>query len=275
MNHDRPAGINGTAQAEGTPLHIVRHGAGPRWFLGLHGLAGTAEALEPVVQYLPEDVSFFAIDLPGYGRSTAPAQWTAAGVVQAIVEGLAAAHLQPPSGEWIVIGNCSGAILAAALRQTRPEVFVDLRMVEPFAYLPVYLDCFTWPFAGPLFFYSTFHTSLGRWLTNRGLRDVGEADVDKTSGFENSERSVPVRYLRLLKALGGAEAFRASAGPTHIVHGACSFDDIHRSVARWSAVWPGTVVTTLASAGHLPFQENPEALARALFSERMGGLERE
>lgn len=250
-------------------LRVVSHGQGPRVVLALHGLAGTAETFAPLLPYVPADVRLVMVDLPGYGASAAPAAWTIPAVADAVHAGVASSL--PGSGPVAVLGNCSGAIIAAELHRAHPHRYEDLRLIEPFAYVPWYFDLFTWPLFGPTAFYSTFHTSAGRWLTNRGLRDVGRDDVDKTSGFENSAWDTPIRYLRALKRVGTAEAYRGTNPRVRIARGAGTFEAVTRSVERWQAVWPDAVVDVLEGAGHLPIQEAPESLAASLLADRRGG----
>ena len=246
-------------------LRVVRHGSGRRWFLGLHGLAGTAETFDPVVPHLPPDVTLIAIDLPGYGASAAPPSWTIPAIAEVVASSLRAQALDPPDGRWTVFGNCSGAIVGAALHQAEPDRFGSLVLVEPFAYVQWYFDVFTWPVVGPLFFYTTFHTRLGRWLTNRGLRDTGDASVDKTSGFDASAWDTPIHYLRALKKVGNAEAYAGTPGPALLIRGGTTFGAIVASLTRWQAVWPNARTEVLGGAGHLPFQETPEALSVLAF----------
>lgn len=251
-------------------LRIVRHGHGPRWFLGLHGLAGTAETFAPILPHLPDDATLIAVDLPGYGASEAPPEWTIPAIAAVVAAGLRDHGFAPPDGQWTIVGNCSGAIVGAAMHQAEPERFARLVLVEPFAYVPWYFDLFTWPLLGPLFFYTTFHTRLGRWLTNRGLRDTGDASVDKTSGFDASAWDTPVHYLRALKRVGSAAAYAGTPGPATLVRGQTTFAAIVTSIAHWRAVWPDAHEVVLAPAGHLPFQEAPEPLAAVAFAESEG-----
>ncbi len=232
-------------------------------FVGLHGLAGTADAFAPLAPHLPADVTLLGVDLPGYGASDAPGGWSLTEIATAVHQGVRG--LTPACVG--VLGNCSGAIIAAELHRLYPERYDDLRLIEPFAFVPWYFDQFTWPGFGPLAFYSTFHTSIGRWLTNRGLRGVGRDDVDKTSGFENSAWDTPIRYLRALKAVGSAELYRGTTPGVRVAHGARTFDAVVTSVDRWCDVWPDTTVHVLDGAGHLPIQEAPAALAESLLGE--------
>lgn len=218
----------------------------------------------PLLPHLPHDVSLFAIDLPGYGASAPPVEWTHEGIADAILDGLDAHGIEGPID---VVGNCSGAIVAVALKERAPERFGTLWLVEPFASIPWFFAIFTWPVLGALFFWSTFYTPIGRALTNLRLGSMRGEDVDMTDGFSRCPPSVPLRYLRVLGGLGDASRFAGLAARVALVRGARTFGAIREGVDAWRAVWPDAAVHVVADAGHVPFRESPGALAATIFAD--------
>ena len=93
-------------------MELERWGTGPRPFLGLHGWGGDRNTFAPLKPHLPPEVSFWSADLPGYGASPAPERWTEEALVTPVLTALARIQAEagaPPT----LVGNCSGAILAA------------------------------------------------------------------------------------------------------------------------------------------------------------------
>lgn len=94
-------------------LGVTRSGAG-RPILLIHGLGGSAAVWAPVIELLAESNEVIAIDLPGFGRSDAPADESGAspgGMARAVAGMCEELGIERPA----VAGNSLGAWVALEL----------------------------------------------------------------------------------------------------------------------------------------------------------------
>ena len=91
-------------------MNVERIGNGPRAFVGVHGWAGNSRTFRRLYDYMPADASFFAMDLPGYGDSVAPAELT----LEPVLECIANAIRQAPSGGSAGWWHSTGMLIPAA-----------------------------------------------------------------------------------------------------------------------------------------------------------------
>ncbi|MGB9612078.1 MAG: alpha/beta fold hydrolase, partial [Bryobacteraceae bacterium] len=95
-------------------MHVERYGSGSICVLGLHGWSGSHQTFAPLEPWLPPDVSLYAPDLPGYGRSPAPRAWR----LELVAAEIASLIRQLAQPSLTLLGNCSGGLLglSAVLR---------------------------------------------------------------------------------------------------------------------------------------------------------------
>jgi pimeloyl-ACP methyl ester carboxylesterase len=242
-------------------MFVERYGNGKRVIVGLHGWSGDHRTFEPLLRWLPPDVSFYSVDLPGYGQSAPPRAWDLPGMATE----LGACLAQLEAERFTLLGNCSGALLGLLAVPPLLARVERVVLLDPFAFVPWYFRLFIeWPF-GKYAYYSAFANPLGRWITNRSLAKHRSATTDLTGSFRRVDHQVSFRYLELLASIGSIERFRALQIPTDIVYGARSFQAVKQSVEMWRKLWPHARVWELAGAGHLPILEATEALSRILF----------
>ena len=241
-------------------MHVVRHGAGPRAFVALHGWGGSHLTFAPLAPHLPPDVSLFAVDLPGYGRSPR-ADGSAEEVAGAVVRTVDAVG----AADVTLVGNCSGAIFAllAALGAPRVRRVV---LVDPFAFVPWYFKVFLHPAIGRYAYYSTFANPLGRWITNASLRRQRAAGSHLTQSFRRVDHEVSLRYLAILDAVGDVSFARGVGVPVDILFGERTFGAVKASLPRWREVLPQARLWPIGGAGHLPIEEAPAQVAALAFS---------
>lgn len=245
-------------------MFVQRYGNGPRCLLGLHGWSGDHRSFEPLLRYLPADVSFFSADLPGYGQSPAPSVWA----LSAFAEEIGATMDKLEAERFTLVGNCSGALLGMLAVQARQARLERVIMLDPFAFVPWYFRLFTdWPF-GKYAYYSSFANPLGRWITNLSLAKHRAGTTNLTGSFGRVDHAISFRYLELLASIGSIERFGDVRAPTDIIYGARSFQAIKTSVALWQQLWPHAQSWELAKAGHLPILEATEALSRIVFASQ-------
>lgn len=97
----------------------------------------------PLASFMPPDAGIISPDLPGYGQSPPPREWT----LEALAEELAE-EIERLDASVTLIGNCSGALLGLSAMELRPRLAerIDrLVMIDPFAYLPMYFKLFVTP----------------------------------------------------------------------------------------------------------------------------------
>lgn len=247
-------------------MYVERYGTGERRFLGLHGWSGDHTTFDPLLPFVPPDASLFAADLPGCGRSPAPAEWSLARVGEEIAATIR--RLAEPS--LTLVGNCSGGLLGLCAVRLLAEAGQGdkvgrLVLIDPFAYWPWYFRVFASPAIGRYAYATTFANPLGRRIVNAALARKRKDGTDLTEGFDTVSPSVVLAHLRILREIGGPEQFAAVRAPVHIVHGERTFAAVRRSIGIFRRIWPHLAVTELGGAGHVPLREAPAQAAAIIF----------
>lgn len=243
-------------------MYIKREGSGDRIFFGLHGWGGDHTTFDPLMPYLPEDATFYSVDLPGCGNSPPLPELTLETLAREIAHGIEQVGSTPVT----LVGNCSGAIFGLIGMDLIAERVHRLALIDPFAYAPWYFRLFSSEPFGRYAYRSTFANPIGRWITNLSLRKQRSAEVNLTSTFGGVDHEVAYRYLQLLLEIESVDSFAWIRNPIDLIHGRRTFKAIREGIALWRNVWPQSHVHELAGAGHLPLQETPEALSRIIFS---------
>ena len=242
-------------------MHVERYGTGPDVFLGLHGWSGDHRTFGPLASRMPASASLYSADLPGYGKSQRPRNWSLDLVLAEITEVIRTIG----NSGITLIGNCSGANLALlAATRMRGEI-ARLVLIDTFAYLPWYFKIFTTPSYGRYAYNSAFANPLGRWLANRSLKAHRTDSTDLTRSFVSVDHEVTYNYLLLLSRIDGVEQFRDLAMAIDIVYGERTFGAVKQSASQWKTLWPQARVWELKGAGHLPIEEAPDQLCSVIF----------
>ena len=250
-------------------MYVEKYGSGERAYLGVHGWGGDHRTFAPLVERMPRGYAFYAPDLPGYGHSPSPREWS----LSAIAENIASAITSIDAAKVTLIGNCSGAILgllAANGFDERVERFV---LIDPFAFMPWYFKIFVAGDFGRVAYYSTFANPVGRWMTNLSLKGRRTSETNLTHSFGAIDHEVSYRYLQLLSGVGGITQFSRINAPIDIVYGEKTFSAIKQSLRLWQGIWPHARSSELRGAGHLPILEATEQLSEIVFApERVPGF---
>jgi pimeloyl-ACP methyl ester carboxylesterase len=245
-------------------MYVAKYGSGSRAYFGLHGWSGTHDSFAPLAARMPGDVALYCADMPGYGRSPAPREWSLRAIAGEIAEAISS--IDAPA--LTVIGNCSGAIfglLAAERAAERVERFV---LIDPFAFVPWYFNLFVERSWGRYAYKSTFANPVGRWITNLSLRSRRSQGSDLTRSFRSVNHDTAYRYLELMSKIDGISRFAHLRMPIDIVYGERTFGAVKRSVAMWRAAWPHARAFELKGAGHLPIGEATGRLSEIAFAAR-------
>ena len=245
-------------------MFVKRYGKGNRIFFGIHGWSGDHSTFDPLIRYLPEDVSLYSLDLPGFGHSPRPDEWS----LDCIAAEIAAAvtSIGKPEGVTL-IGNCSGAIFGLVAMPLIGHMINRLILIDPFAYTPWYFKIFVSTPVGKYAYYSAFANPIGRMIANLSLKDHRTEETDLTGSFKDVDHEVAYRYLKLMTDIDGISGFSGIRHPIDIVYGEKTFHAIRRSVEMWKGIWPQATSHELIGAGHLPIEESTEALSRFVFRD--------
>lgn len=262
MNETTTAMNPRAPQPAAEPLASVTHGRGEAIFVGLHGWNGSHETFSPLVEHLPDNARLINLDLPGYGQSSPPAQWSLPAIARQIIATIDEEVGRAPVS---LLGSCSGGVIGLFVAEQLADRLERFIFLEPFAYVPDYLRIFVRPFFGRLFYYSAFGNPVGRWITNRALSGHRQDDTDMMASFARGSLEVPLRYLNLFDQIPAAEEFAALPGQLELVYGEHTFEAIEESVAIWSRVWPHAIDHQIDGAGHLLLSEAPAAVADWIF----------
>jgi pimeloyl-ACP methyl ester carboxylesterase len=242
--------------------YVHRYGSGPDSFLCVHGWGGTHRTYAPLAELVPASASLFALDLPGYGRSSPPLHWSADVVGEAVARVLP----EIDSSDVTIVGNCSGAVFALIAAQLAPDRVRRIVLIDAFAFVPWYFKVFVHPVYGELAYRSTFANPVGRFFTNASLRNRRSADTHLTDSFRGIPTEVSLEYLRMLDAIGTVDRFAGIHAPVDLLYGAKTFAAVRESVRQWQALWPQARPWELEGAGHLPIAEAAPAVADILFA---------
>lgn len=245
-------------------MYVEKHGKGRRTYFGLHGWGGDHKTFAPLIEHMPAGARLYTSDLPGYGHSPAPQEWS----LPAIVDEIARAIALIDEAKITVIGNCSGAILGLLAAGRLSGRIERLILIDPFAFMPWYFKVFVAGSFGRYAYYSTFANPVGRWLTNVSLKRRRAATSDLTRSFGLVNHTISQRYLALLAEIKDVAQFDNLRMPIDIVYGEKTFSAVKQSVARWKAVWPHASATELRGAGHLPIEEATKQLSEIVFESK-------
>lgn len=242
-------------------MYVENYGKGEKAYFGLHGWGGGHKTFAPLIEHVPARARLYAADLPGYGCSPEPREWSLPSVVDEIVRTAS----QINEAKLTIVGNCSGAILGLLAAERLTGRIERLVLIDPFAFMPWYFKVFVTGSLGRYAYYSTFANPVGRWLTNISLKRKRTEASDLTRSFSAVNHRISQRYLALLAEIENIAQFGNLRMPIDIVYGAKTFSAIKDSVALWKSIWPQARATELAGAGHLPIEEAAKQLSEIVF----------
>lgn len=259
-----PAAPSTSLATSSSPLFREQWGEGDRVLVVLHGWSGDHNTALPLLDFRPEGWRVISFDLPGCGRSPAPAAWSKEAIAEQLYDELLA--LDAP--QMTILGNCSGANLLLPVLHRLDRVASRLVLLDPFAYTPWYFRLMLAGWVGRFVYWVSFANPLGRFLTNLSLRKHRGEGTDLTRSFEQRDHGAVHRYLGVLSSLGRGTSYRANPLPTVVLYGEKTFGAIRRSVEIWREAWPHAAFTELSGAAHLPIQEATEQVASVAFEEQ-------
>jgi pimeloyl-ACP methyl ester carboxylesterase len=266
-----------TVSLHGRPLNYVEVGSGPLLLL-VHGMAGTYESWQAVIEPLARRHTVIALDLPGHGASAPAGGDYSLGSLAASLRDLL---ITLGHDHATIVGHSLGGGIAMQFAYQFPELTERLvlvssgglgREVSPVlraAALPG-ADLFIAATAGPG---RVAGSALARGLAAVGLRanaDVAEVARGYASLGDRSHRSA---FLATLRSVVGTEGQRIHAGdrlylaggvPVLIIWGrrdrmipVAHAEHAHKEI-------PGSRLEIFDSAGHMPQLEAPARFVAVL-----------
>ncbi len=248
-------------------MYVRRIGSGPVSCFAIPGWGEDHTSLLPLEQHLQSVAEVHVVDPPGYGSSPRPQPFEIPETVRLLKQAYAQAGLGSAQAPDTIIGNCSGAILAAELAMVLDPTPVRLVFIDPFAFLPGYFRVFLKRGFGKMAYQSTFANPVGRWITNQMVGGRQEQSTDMTSTFRVTDHEVTYQYLKLFGGLPGIEKYAPLQCAVTIITGGKTFAAVRRSITMWREIWPHAQVTELANSGHLPIREAPQELVQSMFAD--------
>jgi len=250
-------------------MFIHPTGTGPNTVVGFHGWSGDHHTFDPLLQVMPRDYRFYALDLPGCGQSEWPRKWEMRSLAKEVAEEL----LRLNRRGMTLVGSCSGAVLTAfvareLIQMKKADRVSRLVMIDPFAFCPWYFRLFLIPVLGPLMYATAFANPVGRGITNLFLRGKRAGETHLTRDFAGVNHRVVWKYLKMLSECGRPSQFRGLDLVVDILYGEKTFSAVRRSVQEWKEAVPQAQLTKLKGVGHLPIGEGTMRVAQVVFRKK-------
>jgi pimeloyl-ACP methyl ester carboxylesterase len=242
-------------------LHVKVYGHGDELVIGLHGWGGDHREFAAAGAHAPPGWRLASFDLPGYGFSPPPPEWTLDGLlppIEAAIDSISTAPL-------VLAGYCSGAALAVFLASRRPDRVKRLVLIDPFFSVPWYFRLFTWGAFGERAYRTAFASGRGRRMVNAVLRRRQGSETDFTAAFLDIAPGIALSWMRFFRRLPSIETQRGWSGPVDLVLGERTFAAVRSAVAQSRRLWPGVRVKTVRGAGHLLMNRASREVAGVVF----------
>ncbi len=251
-------------------MHVVEDGPpGAPALLLIHGAAASTVCWDPVVPRLADSYRVIRVDLLGCGRSSSPASGydiaTQARRVGAALDRISA-------GRVTVIGHSTGATVATALAEQRPDAVAALALIDmgpsPNAKIPErrLVRLLLARFPGRLLWRLKTEATIRKAARTGFTRpvDIPDAMVQDVLGmtyraFAGTMRA-PLDYLRQRSL---PDRLAALGLPVLVIFGIDDRRWRSSSAADYRAV-PGARVELLPGVGHTPMLEDPQTTGTLL-----------
>jgi len=243
------------------PLKVKTWGTGSSTYVALHGWGGSHDTFVPLVSMIPSSAQIEAPDLPGYGKSANPENWQIDEVAEMVGDSV---NLNEPV---TIIGNCTGGVIGAELAKLVPAQVKRLVMIDPFAYAPWYFSIFLKGTFGKTAYKTTFASPIGRFFTNQALRNKRTGKSDLTSSFDRVDHDAAHSFLRMMYEHEGPDRYRDLDIPIDLIVGEKTFNAVKKSSKILKETLRNVRIHTLPGAGHLPIEEQTEAVAKVIFGD--------
>lgn len=244
-------------------MFVKEYGSGKRVFLCLHGWGGDHREFAPLASRAPDDVCLLSVDLPGYGHSPKPGEWSLDAITDEVLSILETRGIR----SCTLIGFCSGAGLALMLAARAPAEVRRVVMIDPFAFVPWYFRLFLFGKFGRRAYATTFQTQVGRKITDWVLKRLQTSDADFTNAFVNLDHDVTLRYLQMLSRVDIHQRLKNLNMDMDILYGENTFGAVRRSIEIYRRLLPQVKLKELRGVGHLPMIKGAKQLAAFILGD--------
>ena len=255
---------------DGVRVRYVRRGGGPSVVL-VHGIASSIYTWAEVLPALARSHDVIALDLPGFGGSDIPADFSGErypGLLGSFLDALGLARVT-------LVGHSLGGAVVSAFAAAEPGRVERLVLVDAAGFnlspadRPGLLRVLGWPGAAALL----DALPLRRRLLALGLRQVFHDDA-RVTPERVEEYLAPlarpgatafmVRLLRDVDSMGLPEAIGRIRAPTLVVWGRQDAWVNIRDADRFQSAIPGARKSVIEGCGHVPQEERPQELIALL-----------
>jgi pimeloyl-ACP methyl ester carboxylesterase len=250
---------------DGLTVHYVAEGDGDPAVILLHGLGGFGESWRHNIPALARRAQVFALDLPGYGRSTKPPGPYDLGFFARVVHGFLAAM---GLGHASLVGHSLGGAVAVTCALTHPSRIERLCLISSLVpglpYRPSWIyRTLTRPGIGEALALCG-HARLYKVALGRCFYRAVPSEVDFLVDFAYRARTAPearAAYLATLRHVrqdfsDRAEAYRLAIAtldvPVLLIHGQEDPVVTPSHVASATEVFPRATVRWVEACGHFP-----------------------
>eukprot|EP00792_Barthelona_sp_PAP020_P005891 TRINITY_DN2839_c0_g1_i2.p1 TRINITY_DN2839_c0_g1~~TRINITY_DN2839_c0_g1_i2.p1 ORF type:complete len:290 (+),score=79.58 TRINITY_DN2839_c0_g1_i2:189-1058(+) len=282
MNNDEALSIVNSSEMKGSAIalenikkhntiprnwYIKRYGSGSSIFVGLHGWAGSYKTFDPIVEYIPPSVSFFCIDLPGYGNSDPPEAYH----IQVIASEVANVISSLGYKDITLVVYCLGGVVALYMAPLISHLLKKIIFMETFAFVPNYWSFLGQTHCGACTYYCIFENSCGSTCfssiynffdPSANLKEWASG-MDHTNSYNwlNAVTDESILNIEIVRP----QAHRLDNIPIVIAVGANTFEDIPVSAELLLTLWPHAKIIAIPNSSHYPIEENSEFVADLCF----------
>lgn len=241
-------------------ISIHTFGDGRRDILGIHGWNGSSGAFEALAKSLGDEFTLHAVDLPGFGDSQAPEEWS----LNVVTDLLARAMEDVGAPRLSVLGACSGLYFAVKLAERFPERISSVVGLEPFPRVPWYLRLFLIPGAGPLAYYTAFGNPVGRQIGEFFLDGEENSSTDMLESFSERSAEIPYRYLEMFSDIEMDDLPELPDISKKLIFAEESLAIVSKHRRHWQMIWPDVEIDVLDGTDHLLLQNAPGKVAGSI-----------
>ncbi|MDR2478303.1 MAG: alpha/beta hydrolase [Treponema sp.] len=251
----------------------------------IHGLGDEADTWRHIFLPLAEHgYRVIAPDMPGFGRSRWKGRINVSRHASAVVSLLEASCAASPENPAVLIGSSMGSGIAELAAFKRPDLAKTLILLDgcfPFSGgLPRGFLLAALPFAGKRWYRSFRINHEGAWRSLYPYYNNLEAMSGEDRAFLRERVIARVEsasqergYFASLRSLNAVSLFARSVyarrmkkfpGNVLLLWGGADRIFPVEKAAAFRSLRPGTALTPIADAGHLPQQEKPDETASAI-----------
>ena len=234
----------------------------PVTYIGLHGWGADHRTFDPLKPLVPENASVILPDLPGYGQSDPPKEWTIDCVTEETAEIINITDIPRPI---VIVGNCLGAVLGLEMLVRKMLIADRIVIIDPVIFFPMYLRVFLLGKLGKGAYRGTLDTKVGRFLSNLMVSRNKSNDIDYTESFQDVNHDSAYRYLQMMTEIPDPSRYANINIDVDIVYGKKTFGAVRKSSKALKTIWKHANEIEIPEAGHLPIHEQTELMAQLIF----------